>query len=212
MNLTALMTATRTRLGVPSDDAFYTDTVVTDLVNAAIQWIASQDDWFWLENTETIACTNGVATYATASGSQSTIVLYDASGVPLERKPLDELVRMTTATSATPHFFSYIGSSVTLRPVPNGSFSLTHIYRGTETRLTTGTDVPSCPVQFHDAIADAAAMFAYKREGQLDQAKSWEDSANTWLATMKEEAYRYSDSTGGGEPPEAPDAKGGKGS
>lgn len=198
MNLTALMTATRTRLGVPSTDAFYTDANVTDLVNAAVQYLSMVEDWPWLEAVETISCVNATDVYATAATAQRTIVLYDAVGIPLERKPLDELVHMGPATGANPRFFGYRGASLVLRPVPSSSFSLTHVYVGTETRLVSGSDLPTMPQQWHDSIADYAAALGYLRAGDTTRAEPFFAAAERWVAQMRDRAARSADSDGGG--------------
>lgn len=201
MNLTGLMEATRTRLGVPSSDAFFTDQVVTDLVNAALEYISGRHDWYWLELSESLNTVASTETVSTAAASQRTIALYDASGIQLEYRPYHELVRFPAdAESNTLRFFGLRGSTVVLRPVPLGSVTgaLTHIYRSSEPRLLTGTDTPLMPQQFHDAIADRATYLGHLRQGDGAAAKAFQESCEEWVQLMLANADRFADSTGGG--------------
>lgn len=201
MNLSGLQEATRTRLGIPSSDAFFTDTVLTDLINAALQYISGRHDWPWLEVSETLNTVASTETVATAVASQRTIALYDETGIQLEYMPYSELVRIPKdAESNSLRFFGMRGSTLVLRPVPLGSVTgaLTHIYRSAEPRLLTGTDTPLMPQQFQDAIADKATNLGMMRQGDVTEAKVWQDLTEQWIQSMLEHADRFSDSTGGG--------------
>jgi hypothetical protein len=92
------------------------------------------------------------------------------------------------------------GSSLVIRPVPLGSVSgaLTHIFRAAEPRLVTGSDVPLMPHQFHDAIADKAANLGYMRQGDLPEAKGFQELTEEWITAMIANADRFADSPGGG--------------
>lgn len=195
------MEATRTRLGVPSSDAFFTDQVVTDLVNAGLQYISGQHDWPWLELSESLNTVAAAESVATSVNAQRTIALYDTTGIQLTYQPYHELVRFpANAQSNTLRFFGMRGGNVVLRPVPLGTVSaaLTHIYRSSEPRLLTGSDTPLMPQQFHDAIADKAANLGHMRQGDLAAAKIYQELCAEWVASMRENADRFSDSTGGG--------------
>lgn len=201
MNLTGLIEATRTRLGIPSSDAYFTDQVVTDLVNAGLEYITGRHDWYWLELSESLDTVAATETVATAATSQRTIALYDASGIQLEYRPYHDLVRFPKdAESNTLRFFGLRGSTIVLRPVPLGSVSgaLTHIYRGAEPRLLSGSDTPLMPQQFHDAIADRAAYLGHLRDDNPTGAKAYGETCEEWIQLMIANADRFADSTGGG--------------
>jgi len=201
MNLTSLIEATRTRLGLPSSDAFFTDQVVTDLVNAGLQYISSRHDFPWLEASESLSTVAATETIATGVAAQRTIALYDTTGIQLTYMPYHELVRIpANATSNTLRFFGMRGSSLIIRPVPLGSVSgaLTHVYRSAEPRLLTGSDTPLMPQQFHDAIADKAAELGMLRQGDNTGAKMYQELTEQWIQSMVDNADRFADSTGGG--------------
>lgn len=209
MNLTNLIEATRTRLGLPASDAFFSDQNITDLINAALTYITGRHDWYWLETSEALTTVASTETVDTDADSQRTIALYDDTGVQLEWMALSDLVRIPAdAESDTPRFFGYKGSKIVLRPVPaSGGATLTHIFRGTEPRLLTGSDSPLMPSQFHDAIADWACYFSGLRQGDLPAAERWQQSGEAWIGLMIESADRYADSVGGGARTEAAEPK-----
>lgn len=201
MNLTGLIEATRTRLGIPSSDAYFTDQVVTDLVNAGLEYITGRHDWYWLEATESLSTTAASESVATTTSSQRTIALYDSTGVQLEYRPYHDLVRFPAdAQSNTLRFFGLRGSTIVLRPVPLGTVvgALTHIYRSAEPRLLSGSDTPLMPQQFHDAIADRAAYLGHLRQGDNPAAKLYQETCEEWIQLMLANADRFADSVGGG--------------
>ena len=175
MNLTALISATRTRLGIPDTDAFFSDAVLTDLINSSLQYLSGQHDWPWLELTEQLSTTASVEFVTAITSSQRTIALFDATGIQLTYQPYHELVRFPAdAKSNTLRFFGMRGKNIVLRPCPLGTVAnaLTHVYRAAEPTLLTGSDTPLMDVQFHPAIADMAACMGYGRQGNLTEAKN----------------------------------------
>lgn len=199
MDLSGFRTAIRTRLGVPSSDAFYTDTVLTDLTNSAIAFLSGEADWRWLEKSASISCVNADADYAVPADYRRTIAIIDADGVVLRRKPFDELQFMTTATDDTPHFFTIFGGFVHVRPVPNGTFTLTHYYVGEETALSSGTDTPALPTRWHDVAVEYACYLAKMRAGNYNEAEANLKVYQRWVEVMKSEAPAYAETLGGGE-------------
>lgn len=195
---------------MPASDAYFSDANITDLINGALEYVSSLHDFYWLENVESLATAASTQTISTGASSQRTIALYDASGIELEWKPLSELVRIPAdATSAYVRFFGYRGSTLILRPVPVGVQTLTHVYRGVEPRLTSGSDTPLMPSQFHDVIADRATQVSHLRQGDLNTAKAFQAVAEEGVQAMIAHSDRYADSEGGGARTEsAPTAEG----
>lgn len=202
MDLSGFRSAIRTRLGVPSGDSFYTDSVLTDLTNSAIRFLSGEADWRWLEKSETLATATSDFDYAVASDYRRTIAISDADGVILLRKRFDELQFMTTAEDDTPHFFSVYGSNVHVRPVPNSVFNLTHYYVGEETALSSDTDTPALPTRWHDVAVEYAVYLAKMRAGNFQEAEQNLAVYKAWVEVMKKEANAYAQTIGGGEGPE----------
>jgi hypothetical protein len=202
MDLTTMRTSVRYRLGVPSTDSFYTDAILTETINEALRWYTVQWDWPWLEKSETLTTVNGTATVSPAADYSATIAIVDSTGVALERKPIEELLRMGTGTAAIVRYYSVVSGTLHFRPVPNANLSPVHYYRASETVLSGNSDVPLMPSQYHEAIVEYATAIALERRGATAEAAARREFANTWVENMRARADRYSESTGGGAQPQ----------
>lgn len=194
MNLAQLRDAVRTRIGVPSGDTFYTDQTLTDLVNEALQAIASENDWPWLEESTTFALVNGTATYTPPADWVRTRSLcidgYDA----MEWRSLIELREIPTTITDSPRFFNVNVEQITLRPVPASAATVIHDYLKNEQTLVTDADVPFLPLQFRYAIVAFACHLAYLRSGDVQRAIAAATDYAAWLKRMVEQRRRQ---TGG---------------
>ena len=199
--LTNMMTSVRTRLGAPSSDSFYTDAKLTEYINEALDWYTAQWDWPWLEKSETINCAASDSDYAVASDYNSTIAVVDAAHTPLVEKPFDELLFMTTAEDANPHFYCVYNATLHVRPVPNGTFNLTHYYRCLETALSTGSDTPLMPDQYLGCVYEYAAGLGFQAAGNLNDAGEKFKAANAWIEQMRARTNRDAATMGGGQKP-----------
>lgn len=200
MTLATLRTSVRTRLGVPSTDSVYTDTVLTAHINDALQHVSTEADWYWLEKSETLSLTSGTAAYTVATDCTRTINVEDPTGVPLQRKPVDELVAMTTAQSAVVRFFSPYGLKLEFRPVPNTSISVIHRYIGGETALSADGDNPLIPTQFQQMVVEYATYLAAMQVGNMAEAETRLKLYDQLVETAKARNLKLAESRGGGQP------------
>lgn len=200
MTLATLRTSVRQRLGVPNDDALYTDAVLAGLINDAIQYVTSEADWYWLEKSETLSLVNGTSAYSVAADCTRTINVEDPTGVPLARKPIDELTAMSTATGAVVRFFSPYGLKLEFRPVPNTSISVNHRYIGGEATLSSDSDTPLIPAQWQFLVVEYAAYLAKMRVGNTQEAQANLEMYEKQVALAKDRNLKLAESRGGGQP------------
>jgi len=200
MTLATLRTSVRERLGVPSDDSLFTNAVLTALINDALQIVSSEADWYWLEKQENLSLVNGTSAYTVASDCTRTINVEDPTGIALARKPVDELVSMSTATAGVVRFFSPYGLKLEFRPVPNTSITVVHRYLGGETALSADGDTPLMPAQFQPALVEYAAYLAKMRVGNTQEAAANLEVYQGMVATMKDRNLKLAESRGGGQP------------
>lgn len=203
MDLSALRTALRTRLGVPDSDALFTDTVCTALVNAALHSIETRNDWAWLEAVETIATINATDTYTPAATWLRTISVTIPGREPLQRKTIEEL-DMLLGTTGDPRFYGIFAEKIVLRPVPTSALNMTHRYVKYEADLSANGDTPLMPASYHHAIVSFAAYLGFRRSNQLADAGAAQAEYQQWEERMLARADRKSDDTGGGETPPTP--------
>lgn len=200
MTLLTLRASVRTRLGVPSDDALFTDAVLTSLINDALNYVTTEADWWWLEKQESLSLTSGVSAYAVAADCTRTINVEDPTGVPLQRKPIDELVAMTTAPIGYVRFFSPFGAKLEFRPVPSATIAVNHRYIGGETALAADTDLPLIPAQFQPMLVEYAVYLAKMRAGNMAEAAANLEVYQGWIKTAKARDLKLAESNGGGQP------------
>lgn len=205
MDLTALQTALRERLGIPTTDAFFASGNLTSLLNAALHYIETEFDWPWLETNESIPTVNAQQAYTTAAGAMRTVTVRNAtSGVLLRELPLEELDFWGTP-AGSPRAFARQASSLLLVPVPTGVESLTHRYVRSEPDLASGTDTPLMPASFHQSIVEYAAYLSFRRDSNVGEAGAALAAYNDWREQMMRRANRWADTDGGGarQAPEA---------
>lgn len=195
MTYAELKTELRTRIGVPTDDSLFTTTVLGQLVNAALQHIAVDRDWPWLEQEATITTANGDDSYAVPANWMRTLHVVGAGGVPLERTAIERLDYMNG--SGSPRFYGVFSDEVVVRPTPTAIENLKHRYIGTEPALSADGDTPLMPTGYHYAIVAFAAYLAYRRTGNMPEAGAAMAEYETWRERMARQLDRFSDSEGG---------------
>lgn len=200
MNLTALTGALRTRLGVPSTDALFTDSVCTELINAAVHAIEVKHDWPWLEAVETINTVNGTDTYTPASGWMRTVSVTISGRPPLERRTIEE-IDLLLGASGDPRFYTVFAEQIVVRPVPTSALAMKHRYIKTETDLSAGSDTPLIPAAYHQAVVSLAAHYGFRRSNQLADAGAALAEYQQWEDRMLTRGDRLSEENGGGEAP-----------
>lgn len=200
MTLATMQTSLRVRLGVPTDDALFTDTVLASLLNDALHAIEVKHDWPWLEAVETIATASGTANYSPASGWMRTVNVTISGRPPLERVGINEL-DMLLGTTGDPKYYGIFAEKIEVRPVPTTILSMTHRYIKKETDLASAGDTPLIPASFTPAVVALAAAFGFRRSNQLADAGAALAEYQQWEERMLVRADRLSEETGGGQAP-----------
>jgi len=96
-------------------------------------------------------------------------------------------INQITASGA-PQFFCVFGDQLLLRPVPDGVYTVQHLYYLTEPALVDNTDTPLLPVQFHATLVQSAVALAAERAGDMPRATAAHSAYNKWLERMN--AYK----------------------
>lgn len=198
MNLGVMETAVRSRMGIPTDDAMYTDTPLDLDINSAIHHIESLFDWPWLEAEETIAAVAGTDNYAPIATWLRTIALQIGDYPSLQRIGIEEL-RAMSASAGRPFFYAVNREKLWVRPVPAvNTLSFTHTYIRTETDLANDADLPLMPAIWHQAVVEFAAHLGFRRLKKSQQAQEAKADFDGWVQRMLARHGRDSQSKGGG--------------
>lgn len=166
MTLTQLRTALRVRLGVATNDTFYTDAVLTDLINEAMFVVENEHDWPWDLTQETITTVIGTAAYTPNANWYQTKELFISPYEVFDYMPLKAVDEIPN--SGRPLYYAIAGNAsgveqIIMKPTPDAVYTVTHRYYKTVTALSADGDTPIMPTQFHYAILAYALYLAHHR-------------------------------------------------
>lgn len=200
MNLGQFRNAIRIRLGVPDNDALYTNDVLLNLVNSSLRIIDGVAVWRWLEAEQELNTEAGVRNYDLPANYRSSIFVVDTFGFELERATAMHH-RLLRGASGRPKVWDVYGDNLRLAPAPDAVYGLTHAYIKGEIALAADADVPLLPEVWHQAVVEQATYLAQRRWGNLDEAGSALAAYNAILDQMRPNASAYTGTTGGGQVP-----------
>lgn len=156
--------------GVPaSDDIYYLQAEALAAINEAQQQFALLT--LCLETSGTVSLTSGTCFYSIRDSLTGYLVplRLSISGARLEPARLTDLdARYFTwpATSGTPARYLQIGLNLLgIVPQQSGSSTLTVIYAKEPAVLTTGTDTPEIPAEYHPALVKYALYYLLQKRG-----------------------------------------------
>ena len=139
-------------------------------INAAIQQISTEREWPWLDGTDSFSTVADTAEYALPSdwaGTRSVTSSYGATYPPVPIRTGDD---WDDWRDDYDYGFAIEGTNLVLYPTPTSVFTIKHRYIKTETALSSDSDTPELPTEFHWAIIHLAAALTYDRLGQMPQA------------------------------------------
>lgn len=187
--LTVLDGKVLNRLGTASSDTRLTQTVRFEAINEALQQICLEHDWPWLLTSETITTVAGTSSYSLASDFvRSKSFVETATGL--------ELAQLSTVESdqiifrGRPSIYTLAGSSVLLKPIPEGVYSILHRYYKVEPVLTTGAGIPLVPLLYSRGVVEFAAMLLAKEIRETDRALEAERDYGSWLKRAQDNIHQ----------------------
>lgn len=186
-----LATKVRQRVGVTSADGAASDTIVFGMLNAAVKRVALMHDWPWLEASETISVTAGTNEYTPGNTWRTTLRLYRDGYPDLEyRQPRDMQGFISDGQTGPPLMYTVERGKIVLAPIPDTSYTLTHVFIRTETEIDDAADVPLVPTWAEDLVVAVAAhmLAASMRDSGL--MKMLEAEARDMLAVLRDEVRR----------------------
>lgn len=195
MNAGEMVNALRRRTGYPVDDPLVTGEALFDALNEALGAIAAETDWPWLRVSTTFSTTAGDRTYATPTSWVRTDRILDPDGDPLERADARQLEDDYGTDRGTPRFWSTSVESETevilLVPTPDAARTYTHHYVRAEKVLTSDSESPYLPAQFHRAAVALAEAFAHEIGRDAKRAEAARDRyEKVWRPRMLDDRRR----------------------
>jgi hypothetical protein len=176
VNLTQLKQRVGWRTGIAVGDE-----ALTGFINEALETIAAERDWPWLQRTTTVNLVNGQGTYGVPADYVRTRSLGDVDGqVPIvAERDLENDAGELVATIE--------GDQLLVRPVPTAARALTHRYQAAPAELVNGTDEPELPYAFGGAVVAYAAYLVYERAGADTKAERALGDYGRWMRRLQNE-------------------------
>lgn len=195
MNFGQLADAVARRAGYPVDDPLVTADAVKDCVNEALGLIAADADWPWLRASTSFSTTVGDATYAVPSGWVRTDRIVDSGGEPLVRADARQLEDEYGTQRGTPAFWATDVESdaevIVLRPIPSTVATFTHVFTRTEKVLSSDTEAPYLPAQFHQGVVALAESLVHEVGRDPKRAESARERyEKLWRPRMQDDRRR----------------------
>lgn len=189
-NLTTLQTNTRYRFGDTSE-SFVSETELIAYYNEALRKIQSEYDYEWASRYATFTYTDGSHVYklsAIATDFKNPIHLFYNDDYIFDYIGPEDFYQLSASSD---NIYS-VDNNELLVQTKFGSGSLKLHYYSYYTALTSGgsdliqlsstTDVPMMPTEYHDILVDYAAARVFQKEGRLDDYKITHDE---YLAGLK---------------------------
>lgn len=187
--LMQLRRLTRSRLGIPVTDDFFTDPVLDDHINLAVQAIESEQRWPWSEVVETVTVTPAEPDIPLEEGWRATRSIFDGE-VELHLVAPADLLSWSATVGAPPRVFCPIRDVVAVRPLVASPTVLTHYWYRMSVWLRDDTDVPDIPEQFAGAIVAKAAELLAARESSGSDASRHQVEYGAWITRMRRDVRR----------------------
>jgi hypothetical protein len=192
MNVGALQSRVRNRVGTPSDDQGLPVNMLTDFINEANLQIAMEHDWPWRFTSTTLPTVAGTGSYALPANHLRTRVLRIAAQRPLRERTLFDLETSFSddATRGQPTDYTVEGANLLLRPIPNAAYTINHWYLRVEPAVSKDSDIPLMPEMFQTSIVELASFLAFRKIGNTEQAAICEAAYQKWLGKMHDKVRK----------------------
>jgi hypothetical protein len=148
---------------------------LTELVNEALQAVATEYDWPWLQGTHTFTTQSGVDTYALPFDANR-IRYVTMNGTEVTKR---RIVDVDIGRSG----WTVFGDQLVLSPPPGGATPVVVRYHGTESDLVADSDSPALPPEYDHAVVEFAVMRV------SDRADEGATAANQRKAERSQNAY-----------------------
>lgn len=190
MNLGQMRTQLRQRMGLPTSDGYFTDTVLNGYINEALAAVSQENRWPWLRATTTFNTVAGTANYSPPTDWTYVdgIGFLGEYGLSyLHQEDIDRHV-----SDGIPTAWTMDGDIISLRPTPNSVGALTIHYYKMEPELTADGNTPLLPRAFHYAVIAYAAYLGHMANHAQDRANAELQNYNTWVSRMQPAKRRAS--------------------
>jgi hypothetical protein len=161
----------------------------TGWVNAAVQGIAAERDWPWLDATDTFTTVAGQIGYTLPTDWARTrsVVVEGQNATFVSIRTGDDFDSWRDNLT---YGFAIEGGELCLYPEPQSELDVTHRYVASEPALSNTNHVPLLPARFHWAVVHFAAALVFDRMGEMGKAAAQRDQWQAWKRRMLDDLGR----------------------
>ncbi len=153
----------RARMGVPMSDDFFTNDVINDHINLAIDEVNAEQHWPWLEALDSPSVDSDNLTITVPDDYTATRTLMVNDFELTEVSPGD-LLMSPADNHGQPDSWAQIGGVLQVSPVPDGAYTLTHVYYRSTPWLVADYDTVPIPAPYSGAVISKACALLSHRE------------------------------------------------
>jgi len=150
----------------------FTNTALNRDINFALQEIAGEAEWPWLNGTTTVTTVANQQGYALPTDAIKVLAVVDSGDTPVDPISIDDLESALwndsiTQTFGEGKFYAVDGTSIYLVPTPTKAGEVYTVrYQKTETVLAADGDAPLLPTRHDQMVVDLACYTALNRSDQ----------------------------------------------
>lgn len=158
---------------------------INEFLNQALRRLSRRINFHAEETAATITTVAGTSTYPWPTNMGRLRYLVDLdSQQALEPRPVrwfDEI----SPVSGRPEAYALLGESFVLHPIPDAAYQLTVRYWALPARMTSDSDEPGIPEDYHHLLPFWALKRCFEREDDGDMAAYWEARWEQGLREME---------------------------
>lgn len=171
------------------------------IVNQAQQYIAAQTDFrefFTSATTALAAGTEDLTLPTDFSRLYSAVALQSGTEGNQTLSPVtpNDFDRLPTDSTGKPQFYDVVGSTISVYPTPDASYTIQLRYWRVPDTLTNDTDVPEIPAEYHHLLTTYSLVKCFERENDYEAALYHQQRLDVGIQKCRGEVqYDVSDKT-----------------
>lgn len=178
--------------GLAADDARFPEATLNRIINRALRSLSAEHVWPWQDGSETITTAADTGSYAPdAAWVRTKRLVYDNFELQ-ELHP--ETAQAYLSGTGAPVAYFIEEDEIHFVPVPDGVYSVEHVYESDEPELTSDGQSPLLPERYTDWLVFTALVQVATRLRDQDLYAIADRERGKWYRRASDEARR---STGG---------------
>lgn len=178
--------------GLAADDARFPEATLNRIINRALRSLSAEHIWPWQDDSETLVTVADTGSYAPAAAWVRTKRLVYDNYELQEMQP--EAAQPFLSGTGAPVAYYIEEDEIHIVPVPDGVYSIQHVYESDEPELTSDGQSPLLPERYSDWLVYTALVQVATRLRDQELYGIADRERGKWYRRASDEVRR---STGG---------------